>query len=364
MLLGGDPADEPGPLAALFSRAVGRIETNDVDSRAEQLAYGFFRFSGRSERGDDFRVGHRIGEGIGVSRKGFLLLSRFDAPDIALGWEGTPFMPLYQAVILALVQGITEFLPISSSAHLALVPWLLGWKDPGLNFDIALHFGTLAAVVIYFFRDWLQLAARGFGIEYGTDPDIRENPRLLWLLAGASLPIGVAGFLLKEHAETTLRSPWIIGTMLVVVGILMILGERWGTRRKGIRHISLKDALTIGVAQAVAIVPGTSRSGITITAGLFRGLERYASARFSFLLSTPAIAAAAAFAAHDLQKAGGIPAGDQTAFIVGMIVSAITGCLVIAFFLRFLRVNTLRFFIYYRIIFGILVLALAFFRKM
>lgn len=272
-------------------------------------------------------------------------------------------MPLYQAVILALVQGITEFLPISSSAHLALAPWLLGWKDPGLNFDIALHFGTLAAVLIYFFRDWIQVAARGFGIDYGTDPDIRDNPKLLWLLAAASLPIGFFGYMFKDQAETTLRSPWVIGAMLVLVGFLMVLAERWGTHRKNIRHISTTDAITIGAAQALAIVPGTSRSGITITAGLFRGLERYAAARFSFLLSTPAITAAAASAAHDLKKAGGIPPDERSAFLVGILVSAITGCLVIAFFLRFLRSNTLRFFIYYRIAFGILVLALAYFRK-
>ena len=280
-----------------------------------------------------------------------------------VGWEVHSLMPLYQAVILAVVQGITEFLPISSSAHLALAPWLLGWKDPGLNFDIALHFGTLAAVLIYFFRDWVQVTARGFGIDYGTDPDIRQNPRLLWLLAAASLPIGFFGYIYKDAAETTLRSPWIIGFMLVSVGLLMILAERLGTHKKDIGHVSPTDAMTIGAAQALAIIPGTSRSGITITAGLFRGLERYAAARFSFLLSTPAIAAAAASAAHDLKKAGGIPPGEQTAFAVGIVVSAITGCVVIAYFLRYLKVNTLRFFIYYRIVFGIFVLALALFRR-
>lgn len=272
-------------------------------------------------------------------------------------------MPLYQAVILAVVQGITEFLPISSSAHLALAPWLLGWKDQGLTFDIALHFGTLTAVLIYFFRDWIQVVARGLGLNVGADLELKENPKLLWMLAAASLPIGICGLLFKDAAETTLRSPLLIGFMLVSVGLLMGYAERVSTLRKGIGGIGFGDALTIGAAQALAIVPGTSRSGITMTAGLFRGLDRATAARFSFLLSTPAITAAAAKAAYELYKAGGIPAADRASFIVGILVSALTGCVVIALFLRFLRGNTLRFFVWYRIIFGIIVIALAFFRR-
>jgi undecaprenyl-diphosphatase len=272
-------------------------------------------------------------------------------------------MPVYQAVILAVVQGITEFLPISSSAHLALAPWLFGWKDQGLTFDIALHFGTLLAVLVYFFRDWVQVLGAGFGLRLGTDPDLRENPRLLWMIAVATIPVGVAGLLFKDAAETTLRNPWVIGSMLIAVGLLMGYAESVARRHKNVAHVSWLDAITIGVAQALAVVPGTSRSGITITAALFRGIDRASAARFSFLLSTPAIAAAALKAFSELHKAGGIPPGEMPAFLAGMLVSAVTGLMVIAFFLRYLRHSTLRFFVAYRIVFGILILALAFFRR-
>jgi undecaprenyl-diphosphatase len=269
-------------------------------------------------------------------------------------------MPLHQAILLAIVQGLTEFLPISSSAHLALAPWFLGWKDQGLAFDIALHFGTLAAVVIYFFRDWLQVLAQAFGVNYGPDPELRLNHSMLWLLAVGSLPIGFFGFLFEHYAETTLRNPVVIGTMLIGVGLLMALAERVSRHERGIGTIGLVDAIVIGFAQAIAIIPGTSRSGITISAGLFRNIDRHAAARFSFLLSTPAITAAALKAFWDLYKSGGVPPGERTTFITAIVVSAITGCLVIAFLLRFLRSNSLRPFVWYRIALGVVVLALAF----
>jgi undecaprenyl-diphosphatase len=272
-------------------------------------------------------------------------------------------MPIHQALILAIVQGFTEFLPISSSAHLALAPWLFGWPDQGLTFDIALHFGTLLAVLVYFLRDWVQILGGGFGMRWGTDPDLRENKGLLWMLAAATIPVGVAGLLFKHQAETTFRTPWVIGSMLIVVGIVMGVADRSAWLKKRISHVGWLDALSVGLAQALAVVPGTSRSGITITAGLLRGLDRESAARFSFLLSTPAIAAAAASAFHDLYKAGGIPAGEHVVFYAAMATSAVTGCVVIALFLRFLRRATLKFFVAYRIVFGILILALAFFRR-
>jgi len=270
-------------------------------------------------------------------------------------------MTLLQAAILAIVQGFTEFLPISSSAHLALAPWLLGWKDQGLVFDISLHFGTLLAVVLYFFRDWMQIASQGFGLQWGRDPELQRHPRLLWLLALASVPVGVAGLLFKDHAETVLRNPLLIGGMLVGVGIVMYLADSIGKQNKRIGEVNLSDAIWVGAAQALAIVPGTSRSGITIAAGLFRGMDRPSAARFSFLLSTPAVFAAAAKAFYDLYKQGGIPAGMEAAFALGIAASAITGCLAIAILLRYLRVNGLRIFVYYRVIFGIIVIALALF---
>ncbi len=268
-------------------------------------------------------------------------------------------MALYQVVILAIVQGLTEFLPVSSSAHLALAPWLFGWQDPGLAFDIALHLGTLAAVLLYFFRDWIQIVAQGFGMRLGNDEQLARNPKLLWYLAAASLPIGVVGLAFGKQAETTWRSPWVIAFMLISVGVLMWLGERRGFGTRDLAHVSASDSLSIGAAQALAVVPGTSRSGITITAGLFRNLDRATAARFSFLLSTPAIAAAGAKALHDLKKHGGLAADERTAFIIGILVSAITGCVVIAFFLNYLRRHSLQFFVWYRIALGALVIALA-----
>lgn len=272
-------------------------------------------------------------------------------------------MPLIQVVILALVQGLTEFLPISSTAHLYLTSWLLGWQVEGLSFDIALHLGTLLAVLLYFFRDWVQIVAQGFGIRAGSDEELRQNHMLLWLLAIGSIPVGVFGLLFNKQAESTWRNPFVMGAMLILVGLLMWAAERAARRQRGINSIGLADAAAIGAAQALAIVPGTSRSGVTITAGLFRNLTGESAARYSFLLSTPAIAAAAAKALHDMHKAHqlhGILAPD---FLLGVAISALSGCAVIAWFLRYLRRAGLTPFVYYRIVFGIIVIALAFIRR-
>jgi undecaprenyl-diphosphatase len=272
-------------------------------------------------------------------------------------------MSILQVIILAVVQGLTEFLPVSSSAHLALAPWLFGWEDPGLAFDIALHLGTLAAVLLYFCRDWLQVIAQGFGLSYPHDKELSKNRSLLWMLAAASIPIGFFGFLFNKQAETTWRSPYVIGTMLIVVGLLMAIAERVSKQSRDLSHVGFLDSIVIGISQALAIVPGTSRSGITITTGLFRNLDRESAARFSFLLSTPAIAAAAAKAFYDLIKHGGLTPDVRLQFFIGMTVSAIVGSVVIGFFLKYLRNHSLKFFIYYRIVFGIIVIALAsFFR--
>ena len=270
-------------------------------------------------------------------------------------------MPLYQVIVLALIQAFTEFLPISSSAHLALAPWLFGWKDPGLTFDIALHAGTLVAVLIYFFRDWIQIISAGFGLKTGNDPQLKQNPVLLWLLVAGSIPVGLAGLAFNKQAETTWRNPYLIGAMLIVIGILMWMAERTAYGRKDIGLVGWGDGLAIGVSQALAVVPGTSRSGITITTGLFRSLTREAAARFSFLLSTPAIAAAAAKGMWDIQKHGGIAPEMKMPFMLGVAVSGATGVVVIAFFLKYLRRNSLMPFVYYRLIFGIIVIALAVF---
>ena len=271
-------------------------------------------------------------------------------------------MPIYQAVILGIIQGLAEFLPISSSAHLALAPWLFGWKDQGLAFDIAMHFGTLVSVVIYFFSDWLQIIGQAVGVRIGNDPFLKDRPNLLWYLMAASVPAGIAGLLFKKTVETTLRSAYVIGVMAILIGLVLLAAEHFGSRIKQIGTLSFMDTMWMGVAQALAIVPGTSRSGITMAAGLFRDLDRSTAARVSFLMSTPIIAAAALKDFWDLHKAGGLAADMRTPFIVGIVVSGLTGCFVIAFFLRYLRNSGLRPFVAYRIFFGVAVIALAMFR--
>jgi len=272
-------------------------------------------------------------------------------------------MPILQVIVLAIVQGLTEFLPISSTAHLYLSSWLLGWKPEALDFDIALHMGTLLAVLIYFLPDWIQIVGQGLGMRLGHDDQLKHNHMLLWLLAIGSIPVGVAGLVFNKQAEGPWRNPYVMGTMLVVVGIVMWIAERQGRVVRDMGSLNLPDSIVVGLSQMLAIIPGTSRSGITISAGLFRDFTRETAARFSFLLSTPAIAAAAAKAMYDMHKQGGLGGILNSTFLVGVGVSAATGCAVIAWFLQYLRRGGLRPFVYYRLIFGIIVLALAFFRR-
>jgi undecaprenyl-diphosphatase len=271
-------------------------------------------------------------------------------------------MPLIEAIVLGIVQGLTEFLPISSTAHLILIPWLFGWKDPGLAFDVALHVGTLAAILIYFFRDWVQVIAQGLGMQSEHDPALSRNRGLLWLMVAATIPIGVFGYLFQHRAETAWRTPDVIAAMMILIGLILWWADHVGRKQKDLGHLSFADAMTVGFAQVLSIVPGTSRSGVTIAAGLLRNLDRATAARFSFLLSTPAIGAAAAKDFYDLMKhQGGIPADMRTALLAGIVVSGITGCLVIRFFMNYLRRGTLTFFVAYRVIFGIIIIALAHF---
>jgi undecaprenyl-diphosphatase len=271
-------------------------------------------------------------------------------------------MPILQVIVLAVVQGLTEFLPVSSTAHLYLTSWLLGWQTEALQFDIMLHIGTLLAVLIYFFSDWVQIVGQGFGLRVGRNPDLEHNRMLLWLMAIGTVPVAVAGALFNKQAEGAWRNPIVMGVMLVAIGALMWFAESVSLKQRDLAAVNLPDSLAIGAAQALAVVPGCSRSGITITAGLFRNLTREAAARFSFLLSTPAIGGAAAKTLWDMHKQHLLHGLLTTQFVVGVGVSAATGCVVIAWFLHYLRRYGLRPFAYYRIIFGIIVIALALIR--
>src|SRR3984957_17187976 len=206
-------------------------------------------------------------------------------------------MPLYQAIILALVQAFTEFLPVSSTAHLTLFPWLLGWPDPGLAFDVALHAGTLVAVLLYFFKDWLTLALCGVGLKYpakAPSGEVAQHKKLFWYMVIGTIPGGILGALFERKIEDHFRPQYVIAISMIAMALLMWWGDPSAPPTRPLEQSNIGDAVTIGTAQALALCPGVSRSGITITAGLFRGFTREAATRFSFLLSTPLIAGAAA----------------------------------------------------------------------
>ncbi len=249
---------------------------------------------------------------------------------------------MFEAIILGIVQGLTEFLPISSTAHLILFPWFLNWRGEinTLTFDVALHAGTLLALILFFWRDWLEL--------------IFKKQRLFGLIILASIPAGAAGYLLNDIVENNLREPLVISIMLIAVGILMLVAERTD-KYKGLEKTGLKDSLIIGLAQAIAIIPGVSRSGITISAGLFRGFEREAAARFSFLLSTPLIAGATAL--HLKEALISQTNHDFRLFFAGIITSFITGFIAIKFLLKFLKKNPLNLFVYYRFVLSAVIIA-------
>ncbi len=267
-------------------------------------------------------------------------------------------MPLGQAIVLAIVQGLTEFLPISSTAHLTLFPWFLHWQDPGLTFDVALHAGTLFAVLVYFWRSWVDMLAAASGLGGAAGPDVDQHRRLFWYLVAATIPGGLAGYLFEHAAETRFRQPVVIGTALIVVALVMWLGERIDRGLISLDRVGLADSLVVGCAQAFAVIPGVSRSGITMAAGLFRSMTRKTAARFSFLLSTPLIAGAALKKGMEIRHEG-LPADMRLPFVVGIIVSALVGYVVIAALLRFLERGTFKPFIIYRIALGLVVLAFA-----
>jgi undecaprenyl-diphosphatase len=287
-------------------------------------------------------------------------------------------LPILEAIVLGIIQGLTEFLPISSTAHLALTPWLVtklglaNWADPGLTFDVALHSGTLLAILLYFWRTWIQILRAAFGgkvVRFSETNDSQCNltpeeehseRRLLWYMIAATIPAGLAGALLEKRIETSFRSPVLMASMLILVAIVMWLAERASRLQKPLPQLNFGDAMTVGVLQAFAVVPGVSRSGITISGGLFRNLTREAAARFSFLLSTPIIAGAALLKLHHVMKEG-LPPGMATPFLVGIAVSAVVGYATIAWFIRYLTVKTMTVFVVYRILLGLLVLGLGYY---
>ncbi len=251
-------------------------------------------------------------------------------------------MDLISAVVLGILQGVTEFLPVSSSGHLVIAEHLFGLEGTPLSFDVALHMGTLLAVLVYFRKEWLSMA--GAMLPGGGGGDRRQA---VLLLVG-TVPAGAAGFMFEDQVESVLRSPWVVVATLAAVALVIALAEWRAAHSRELGSMTLKDAVAIGAAQALALVPGVSRSGITIAAGLFAGLGRQAAARFSFLLSAPVIAGAGLLEGLKVMEAGG---GGVTpgAYAAGFLASSLSGYLVISLFISFLRRHSLYPFVIYRL---------------
>ncbi len=258
------------------------------------------------------------------------------------------------AIALALLQGFTEFLPISSSAHLILLPRLLGWEDQGLAFDVAVHVGTLSAVVLYFRRELVPMA-RDWGRSLVTRQQTRDS-RLAWAVLWGTIPVGLAGLAFKGYIEVELRSELVIAAATIGFGLLLWWADARGRGERDEYHLGWKDILIIGIAQAVALIPGTSRSGATMTAGLMLGLSREGAARFSFLLSIPVIVLAGGLKGLDLIEEA-VPV-DWGAMIIGVVTSAITAYVCIHFFLKLLERIGMLPFVIYRLVLGGVLLAL------
>jgi len=262
-------------------------------------------------------------------------------------------MELSQILVLALVQGITEFLPISSSAHLILAPLLLGYADQGLAFDVSVHVGTLAAVVLYFRRELATMTRDLLRSATGRAPATPDS-RLAWMIVFATVPVVIAGLLMKGLVETELRSPLVIAATTIGFGVLLWVFDRRGRRVRDEYSVGWRDALVVGLAQAVALIPGTSRSGITITAGLALGLTREAASRFSFLLSIPTILMSGGLVTLDLIRA--TTPVNWTELSIGAFLAFVTAYACIHYFLKFIERISMLPFVLYRFALGIVIL--------
>ena len=266
-------------------------------------------------------------------------------------------MSVLEAIVLGIAQGLTEFLPISSTAHLRIVPAFAGWEDPGALFTAVIQLGTMVAVVIYFWRDLLRITRTWLASL--RRPELRGelDARMGWYVIIATIPIGVFGLAFNDQIENGARNLYLIGTVLIVLGLVLAVADRVGRRVRSVDDVNRTDAIWVGIAQALALIPGTSRSGATITAGLFLGLKRDAAARFSFLLSIPAIVLSGLYGLTELIT------GDDTvsfgALALATVVAFVFGYVAIAFLLRYLANHSMMIFVIYRVVLGVIVLALA-----
>jgi undecaprenyl-diphosphatase len=268
-------------------------------------------------------------------------------------------LSLIETIVLGIVQGLTEFLPISSSAHLRIVPAFLGWDDPGAQFTAIVQLGTMAAELIFFRHDLWNIGRTWLGSLHRPELRGTLNARMGWYLIFATIPISILGLLFQDSIENAFRALELIGTTLIVFGIVLLIADRVGRRERGMDELKLRDGLVMGLAQSLALVPGVSRSGATITAGLLLGLDRAAAARFSFLLSIPAVVLSGLY--QLLSYLTSSEGGDTGAgsLILATLLAFLTGYWAIAFLLRYLVTHTFTLFVVYRVALGAVVIALA-----
>lgn len=260
-------------------------------------------------------------------------------------------MDLIQSIILGAIQGITEFFPISSTAHLVLLPWFFSWQDQGLPFNVALHVGSLIAIIVYFWRDWMLIVSEFLRSVAERSFEGRPSGKIGLFILIATVPGAVFGFLFEEQAAGLLRHPLSIAFSLSFFGILLYLADRFSGRRKSIMDMSTADCIVIGLAQALAIIPGVSRSGITITGAMFRNFRRDEAAKFSFLMAAPLIAGAGIFEARHLEYS----AVMSVPFVAGFLASALFAFLAIKYLLKFVRKESYTVFVVYRLILAMLI---------
>ena len=265
-------------------------------------------------------------------------------------------MSLFEAIVLGVVQGLTEFLPISSTAHLRVVPALLGWNDPGAAYSAVIQLGTVAAVLAYFAKDIVALTRAFVAGLKARQPFGTEESRLAWFVGLGTIPISIFGLLFKHQIKTSFRSLYVIAASFIVLGLVLFVVERLAKQNRALKDMTLKDGVIIGLWQSLALIPGSSRSGTTITGGLSLGFNREAAARYSFLLSIPATTLAGLLELKDFLKATDRP--DVLALVVGTVVSFIAGWLAISGLLRFVRTRSMLVFVVYRIAVGLLLLGL------
>ena len=265
-------------------------------------------------------------------------------------------MSAIEAIVLGLVQGLTEFLPISSSGHLRIVPAFFGWEDPGAAFTAVIQLGTMAAVLLYFRRDLWRIAVAWVRELRVPFRQRSHEANLGWFIVLGTIPISILGLLFSDQIESGARDLYLIGSALILFSLVMLAAEQVGTRQRQLAEMNVRDGVFVGFAQALALIPGVSRSGATISAGLFRGFDRTAAARYSFLLSVPAVVLSGLF---ELRHIGGPDSASAGATIIATIVAFVSGYAAIAWLLRYLATHSLRVFVAYRIPLGVLVIVLA-----